>query len=129
MAMCTPWSQLDSSAPADLLKGGMAISGLFDLSELVETSINDKVRLSQKTARELSHVHHRPPPGARFIVAAGGDETKGFYDKYQALQQPWQASGFKVECIQIPGCHHFQVFECLMNSGNALSDKACSLLA
>jgi len=129
MAMCTRWSQIDSGAPADLLKGGMAISGLFDLSELVETSINDKVCLTQETARALSPVRHRPMPGARFIVAVGGDETKGFHDQYPALQQAWQTYGVNVECLQIPGCHHFQVFECLMNSGNALSEKACSLLA
>lgn len=128
MAMCTRWPAMNPGAPADLLKGGMAISGLFDLSELVETSINDKVGLTQETARALSPVHHKPMLRARFIAAVGGDETKGFYDQYRALHRAWRTHGVDVEFLEMAGCHHFQVFECLMNSANALNEKARSLL-
>jgi len=120
MAMCTPWQQMDSHAPADLFKGGMAISGLFDLGELVETSINDKVGLTQQSARALSPVHHKPTPGVRFIAAVGADETAGFHDQIPALQQAWKPHGITVQSLTLPDSHHFDVFERLMGADKDL---------
>ena len=39
--LCTDWAA--RGRPADLVKGGTAISGIFDLAPLMETSINDDV--------------------------------------------------------------------------------------
>src|SRR4051812_20436781 len=43
--MATDWRSLDAVLPADFVKAGYAISGLFDLGPLVQTSINHALRL------------------------------------------------------------------------------------
>ena len=42
--LATDWSKV-AGVPADLVRAGVAISGVFDLAPLIPTSINDLVRL------------------------------------------------------------------------------------
>ena len=65
--------------PADLVRAGYAISGMFDLAPLIGTSINEAVGLTAGTARAASPLFRPPPPkGRRFIAAVGGDESSEF---------------------------------------------------
>ena len=58
MMLCTDWAA--RGRPAGLVKGGTAISGIFDLAPLRETSINDDVRLDAESAARNSPIHHLP---------------------------------------------------------------------
>ena len=61
MMLCTDWAA--RGRPADLVKGGTPISGIFDLAPIMETSINDDVRLDAEYGRA-----QQPDPSS----AAGG---------------------------------------------------------
>ena len=62
MMLCTDWAV--RGRPGNLVKGGTAISGIFDLAPLMETSINDDIRLDAEAAARNSPIHNLPPPGA-----------------------------------------------------------------
>ena len=49
--LATDWPAYDASLPRDLVVAAYAISGLFDLGPLVETSINKALRLDHATAQ------------------------------------------------------------------------------
>ena len=50
--------------PADAVKGATAISGLYDLAPLIETSINDELGLDLASARRFSPLYRPPRRGA-----------------------------------------------------------------
>src|SRR4051812_45427009 len=52
--MATDWRSIDPALPHDLIKAAYAISGLFDLAPLVNTSINGALRLDVAAARLAS---------------------------------------------------------------------------
>src|SRR5579859_7905426 len=52
--LATDWKAIDASLPSDLVTAAYAISGLFDLGPLVDTSINKAVGLNQITATAVS---------------------------------------------------------------------------
>jgi len=128
MMMCADWAAIDPNIPADLFKGGLAISGLFDLTQLVETSINDKVGLSWENAKLLSPVNHAPASGHAFVAAVGGDESVGFHDQAESLRQAWAPHGVDVEPMAIPGCNHLQAFEALADPNTDICKKALSMI-
>lgn len=129
MMMCTDWRAIDPLAPVDLFKGAVGISGLYDLTQLVQTTINDKVGLTEESARVLSPVNHVPVSKRAFITTVGGDESDGFHDQAAALQKAWRAHGVEVERMTLPGCHHLQALEALTNPNMAIYQKALSLIS
>lgn len=129
MMMCADWAALNGDAPEALFAGGVAVSGLFDLGALVETTINAKVGLNAETARALSPVHKVPAASrAPFIAAVGGDESDGFHDQARALCEAWAVHGVTVEMLPLPGRHHFQAFEALAEPGSALLRRTLDMI-
>ena len=62
MMLCTDWAARGRAG--GLVKGGTAISGIFDLAPLMETSINDDIRLDAGSARRNSPLHNLPACGS-----------------------------------------------------------------
>ena len=75
--LATDWAAVDG-VPDDLVRAGVAISGVFELEPLVATSINDALHLDAATARAASPRWWRPPPpDCRLIAAVGAAESAG----------------------------------------------------
>ncbi len=118
MMVCTPWKALNALAPKQVFKGALSISGIFDLSPLTKTTINDNVGMTPQSARELSPVHQKPCGGLPFIAAVGANESAAFHEQADHLKQAWAHTDVEVRYMRIPNSHHFQAFEALadMNS-------------
>ena len=54
MVMATDWHGFAAGLPNDLVKGGVSVSGVFDLEPLLNTTINLKVGMDSETARRNS---------------------------------------------------------------------------
>lgn len=72
--------------PADVIKGMVALSGLYDLRPLCDTHINEWLRLHPEQARLLSPMFHMPPPSFPAILTVGGLETQGFKNQARLLK-------------------------------------------
>ncbi|HEY9080418.1 alpha/beta hydrolase [Magnetovibrio sp.] len=129
MMMCTDWRAIDAQAPVDLFKGGVAISGLFDLTQLVETTINAKVGLDRQSAMVLSPMRLIPSSTAPFIAAVGGAESDGFHEQSDRLRDAWGDHGVTVERLTVPGGHHFQAFEALLDPRAPVFEKTLLLMS
>ena len=118
--VATDWSKI-AGVPADLVRAGVAISGVFDLAPLITTSINDLVRFDETSARAASPLLWPAPPSARTLVAAvGGDGSSEFLRQSREIAQAWARAGLKTEYLVVPGTDHFTVVDELTKPTSAL---------
>nr|WP_281354690.1 alpha/beta hydrolase [Roseospira navarrensis] len=126
--LCTNWPGLDAGMPLDTLKGGIAISGLFDLRPLVRTSINGALRLDTAAAERNSPLFGTPLPGVSLTLAVGELESDAFHDQSGRLLQRWIAQGAHATWIPLPGRHHFTALEALADPRHELFHDALGRL-
>ena len=69
--IATDWTKLDPKAPADLVPAAYSISGLFDLTPLLHTSMNADLRLDETSARASSWPGCRTPWARRSSSRTG----------------------------------------------------------
>lgn len=109
MAMATDWHEFGPGLPSDLVKGGVSISGVFDLEPLVNTSINAKVGMDREAALRNSPIHMEPASDAPLALYWGGEETDAFRRQSEDMAGAWSAKGVPTHTESIPGANHFTV--------------------
>jgi len=118
--LATDWSKV-AGVPPDLVRAGVPISGVFELAQLIGTSINDLVRLDAETARVASPLFWPPPPKDRRLVAAvGGDESSEFLRQARDIVQAWKGAGLEAGALVVPSTNHFSVVDELTKPDSAL---------
>jgi len=95
--------------PEDVIKGAVALSGLFDLRPLCDTVVNDWLQLTDAQAWALSPMAHVPATSAPLILAVGGKETLGFKRQTQAMHALWQQHGLSVSMMEVAAADHFSI--------------------
>lgn len=103
--VATDWSAL--GAPADLVRHGLAVSGLFDLEPLVQTSINNELRLDADAARAMSPAFWTLPAGITFETWVGGAESSEYLRQSRLLAERWSAAGATARAEIVPDANHF----------------------
>jgi arylformamidase len=110
--------------PADLVRSGCAISGVFDLGPLIGTSLNEALGLKQGIARAASPLFRPPPPkGKRLLAAVGGEESAEFLRQSREIAEAWSKVGVEAECLVVPGANHFTVVDELVRPGSPLLSR------
>src|SRR5258708_17496233 len=77
------------------VKGGVAISGLFDLEPIRLSYLNDAVRMDEAEARRNSPIHHLPAKSAPLVLAGAGDELPDLRRHAEEYYAAWTKSGLK----------------------------------
>jgi arylformamidase len=125
--MARSWGAF-SGVPADLVRCGYAISGLFDLSPLIGTSLNDALHLSKGTARAASPLFRPPSPRGRHLVAAvGGEESGEFLRQSREIAEGWSKVGIDAVCEVIAGANHFTVVNELVRPDSPMLEQIVAL--
>jgi arylformamidase len=99
------------------LKGGVALSGVFDLEPLVLTSMNPDLRLNAENAAAWSPLRMRPVLDAPLLVTVGADETSEFIRQSQLLWEAWPEVRPTSPCggsggpLLIPAANHFSAMD------------------
>jgi arylformamidase len=124
--LATDWSRLPD-VPADLVRTGCAISGVFEMAPLIPTTMNRALRLDPETAAAASPVFWPPPPAGRTLVAAvGAEETPEFHRQSRTMVEVWGKAGVATEYLVVPGVHHFTIVDELTRPG-VLLDRVVAL--
>jgi arylformamidase len=105
--LATDWAALDPSLPNNLVTAAYAISGLFDLVPLVETSINTALRLDQATARAASPLFWKPPAGGSLDAVVGGSESAEYFRQSRTIVEAWGSAGVATRFDTIADANHF----------------------
>lgn len=105
--LATDWPSFDASLPKDPVIAAYAISGLFDLGPLVETSINKALGLDQAAAKAASPLFWQPPVGASLDAVVGGNESAEYFRQSRTVVDVWGKAGVATRFATVPDANHF----------------------
>jgi hypothetical protein len=117
--MITSTTPLDDTTLARLRKT-VSISGLHDLRPLRNTRMNEALRLDAETARNESVALLDPLPGTELACWVGAGERPEFLRQNALLQNLWSSFDVRVESVEEPDRHHYNVMDGLTDPGHRL---------
>jgi len=121
------WAAFASDAPANLVPAAYAISGVFDLSPLLQVSQNADLRLDATEARRVSPLFWKVPSGRTFDAVVGALESSEFLRQSKNIVEVWGARGVKTRYEEIAGANHFTVVDPLADRVSAMTRRVAHL--
>lgn len=109
-------------------KGGVLLSGLYDLRPLLATPLAGDLRLDMTSAEAASPLF-AGAACAPVAVLVGGRESEAFKAQSQAYHWFNRASGIDSDYAEIDGHDHFSIIAELGRDGSAVAGKVDNLLA
>ncbi len=119
MLMATDWLG-EYGLPPDVIKGGIAISGVFDLEPLRHSWLQPKMQLDHDLIQRESPIRHLPRRAPPLVVTLGGDESAEFQRQSRDYLAAWQAAGLPGRWFDQPGRNHFTAIYGLGDRGSEL---------
>ena len=112
--LTTDWAK-DFGLPADMLKGGLCGSGMFDLKPVRLSARNSYVAFTDEMEHALSPQRHLDKLVAPLVIAHGTLETPEFQRQSRDFAAAVRAAGKRVELLVGDGYNHFELYETLAN--------------
>jgi acetyl esterase/lipase len=104
-----------------VVRGGIAISGIFDLEPIRLSYLNDKLGLDLAEAERNSPLLHLPPMAGELIAAYGTDELPELQRQSVDYAQAWVEQGLPGHMLPIEGANHFTILETLAKPDGELT--------
>ena len=126
MALAHDWEA--EGLPADIIKGAIPITGVFDCEPVPDITVNELVRLDRETARRLSPLRNPPRRALPVLVAVGGAEPRlwiGMSKDYAAL---CREHGIACEYMELPGHDHFDISRAVGDSESPLAQAMLRMM-
>jgi acetyl esterase/lipase len=111
------------------VKGGLAISGIYDLQPMRWCYINDKLKLDEGEAKRLSPLHHVPSVSVPLVIAYGGAELPELQRQSEDYSDARQRAGLPGQMARLEGRNHFTILEELASPDGALTGALNELVA
>ena len=107
MMALTDWAG-EYGLPADLVKGGIPISGLFDLRPFYYSWLQPKLQLTEKIIEQQSPLFHvaQLKHLMPMLITLGGDESPEFHRQSKTFGNAWREQGGFITTLDQPGKNH-----------------------
>lgn len=112
-----------------LVRGALAISGLYDLEPIRHSYVNDKLGLDEAAALRLSPIRHVAAPSPPVVVAVGGAELPLMRAQSRDFAAARAAEGLAGRFEEIPGADHFSIMEEMARPDGRLAAMVRELVA
>ena len=89
----------------------LLISGVYDLSPIAASYVNDAVGLDAADIPALSPLYRRPLRDVAVRLLIGGDESDAFHAQTNALHAAWGEHLPQISLQVVPGCDHFDILD------------------
>ncbi len=127
--LATDWKKFDPKAPLDLVPAAYSISGLFDLSPLMQTAMNADLRLDETEVTRVSPIGWPVSSNRVFDAVVGGAESSEFLRQSRIIVDAWRQKGVETRYEAIPGANHFTVLDPLVNPESEMTARCAALAA
>ncbi len=104
----------------------ISISGVHDLRPLLQTQMNETLRLDEKEAAAESPALLRPLAGPAVLCWVGAEERPEFLRQNDLLVNIWTGLGALIHGVHAPERHHFSVVEDLADPSSELTKALAS---
>ena len=115
--------------PNDVIKGGIPISGVFDLRPLCYSYLQPRLLLTHEVILRQSPYLNIPRSGPPLLITFGDEETTEFHRQSTEYLQAWRANGLRGELLVQEGKHHFSAIEGLNDANSTLCQTIIDFMA
>lgn len=112
MALVHDWTA--EGLPADLVKGAVAISGLYDLEAMRRCYLNEGMNLDDGMVQRNSPLYQIPPasrPQHPLVLSVGALESPEFQRQQADFAAAWAKTQKPAAIVPAAGANHFSVIE------------------
>jgi arylformamidase len=127
VSLVTDWSR-DFGLPADVVKGGLCMSGMYDMKPVRLSKRGTYVKFDDDMEDKMSSQRHLNLLRAPIIVTYGTNETPEFQRQNRDFAAAVKAAGKPVEPIEAANYNHFEMCESLGNPYGPNGRAALSLI-
>jgi len=114
--------------PLRNVRGGLAISGIYDLEPVRLNYLNEKLGLDLAEAERNSPLLHLPPMAGELVVSYGTSELPELCRQSVDYAQAWAERGLAGHVLPIDGADHFTVLDTLADPNGALAQALLALI-
>ena len=127
VTLVTDWVN-DYGLPPDVIKGGLLVSGMYDLKPFRLSKRSEYVKFTDEIEEKLSSQRHLDKLNAPVIIAYGTEETPEFQRQSREFAAAVKAAGKPVELIVGEGFNHFEMQETFANPYSIAGRAALALM-
>jgi arylformamidase len=107
--------------PLPVVRGGLAISGIYDLEPIRLNYLNKKLGLDAAEVERNSPLLHLPGAAGELVVAYGTQELPELRRQSIDYGQAWTERGLPGYLLAVDGANHFTILEALAKPRGALT--------
>ena len=102
------------------VKGGVPISGIFELEPIALCYLNDLLKLDAEQVKRHSPQRHLPKKAAPMLVAVGAAELPELVRQSEEYWAAWSKAGLPGDYLALPGHDHFTILDQLARADGAI---------
>ena len=111
-ALTTDWTRFAPGRPADMVRAGLSLSGLYALEPVRLSYVNAYLCMDQAEAAALSPGRHLQHARGALTVAVGGRESEQFHWQQEHFSAVWgEHTGTPPRVVDLAGHHHFSLLD------------------
>jgi arylformamidase len=127
MMMAAVWPAFGADLPADLVKGGVLLSGVYDLEPVRHADfVNGDLKLGEDDIARLSPYLMPQSHPAPFVTAFGGQESEEFRRQTGLIADAWKPN--HVVDVALPDANHLTICDAFGTAGDALHQETVKLV-
>jgi arylformamidase len=125
--LATDWHTLYPKMPADFVPAAYSVSGLFDLTPLLQVASASDLGLDGGEARRASPMFWPAPAGRTFDAVVGGAESSEFLRQSREIAETWKKGGAETRYEEIAGANHFTALDPLSDPNSPMVARLAEL--
>ena len=114
--------------PLPEVRGGIAISGIFELEPIRLNYLNKKLGLDVAEAERNSPVRHLPPAAGELVVAYGSRELSELCRQSIEYARAWTERGLPGRLLLVDRADHFTILDALARPEGVLTQALLAML-
>ena len=127
IALVTDWAK-DFGLPADTVKGGLCMSGMYDLKPVRLSKRSSYVKFTDEIEQAMSSQRHLDLLRTPIVVTYGTNETPEFQRQSRDFATAVKAGGKPAELVEAVSFNHIEMVESLGNPYGPNGRAALSLM-
>ena len=114
--------------PLPEVRGGIAISGIYDLEPIRLNYLNEKLGLDVAEAERNSPVRHLPATASELVLAYGTRELPELCRQSIEYARAWTERGLPGRMLPVHGADHFTILDALARPEGVLTRALLAML-